>query len=559
MKHALLNTWSTSLLAILVLAAITPAAGAPVPVTWSTQLEPADIRAGEGGRIVLSARIDPPWHMYSTTMREGGPVVTRIELVAGKALTAAGKLAQPEPKRAHDPNFDMDVEEFEGAVAFGIPVKVAAGASGEQKAVVRVRYQVCTDKQCLQAKTVEVPVSFKISPGPSRAGREKPDTSVPPQPLGAAGGGTVQPGSPGGPSKSGPSPAVAGEFAQRVRDAQSAGFLAFLWLSLSMGFLALLTPCVFPMVPITVSFFSKHQGTSRREGVAGALAYCAGIIATFTALGLALTVWLGATGILNFAANPYVNLGLAALFIVLAINLFGVFEIQVPAALVNRLQGGRGRGRFVGPLLMGLTFTVTSFTCTVPFVGTLLVSATQGQYFWPVVGMLAFSAAFASPFFLLALFPQWLARMPKSGPWLVSVKAYMGFLELAAALKFLSNADYVWHMGLLTRPVFLAVWAGVAVVAGLYLVGWLCLPHDAGTLRIGGVRRILGLATAGAGICFLGAIGGRTLGGLDAFLPPPGYGAPRLMATRWLSNYNEALALARQERKPIFVNFTGYT
>lgn len=538
------------------------------PVSWSARLEPADARAGEGARVVVTAKIRETWLIYAPTVPPGGPIPLKVELGDGSALVAGGTLVQPPPKKKHDPGFDMEIEYYEGEVVFGLPVKLADGIGGAQAHAVKVRYQACDPRICLPPKTVEVPVAFVVAEGPPRPERSEPVTAVPEQPAGAKPAATTS-----GDDGTGNTPTAAGrtapgaaadDFNDRIKQAQARGLIAFLWLSLTMGFLALLTPCVFPMVPITVSFFSKQQGSSRRKDLAGAFAYCLGIIATFTGLGLLMTVLFGASGIQKFATNPFVNLGLAALFVVLALNLFGVYEIVLPSWLVNRAGAGSRAGGLVGPLLMGLTFTLTSFTCTVPFVGTLLVATTQGSAIWPLVGMLAFSTAFASPFFLLALFPGWLARLPKAGSWLVSVKAYMGFLELAAAVKFLSNADLVWQTGLLTRPVFLSVWSTIGIIAGLYLLGWLRLPYGEGPVTPGLFRRALGVATAGVGVWCLAAIGGRSLGELDAFLPPRNYGAPAGAAIAhgeipWVMDYDQAVVRARAEGKPLFINFTGYT
>jgi thiol:disulfide interchange protein len=547
------------ILSLLLLLLAPSVMAAPNPVTWTARLEPRDVRAGEGAQVVVEAKVEKPWHIYSLTPREDGPRPTRIELVPTRALSAASGAVQPGPHRERDKGFDIDVELYEGGAAFGLPVKVAAGTAGAQQAKVKVRYQACiTDGQCLPPATVEVPVSFTVAAGPARADRQQPVTAVPAQPStyvppGGAHGGASPPAAPG------TDPGIN----RQIEQAQSGGFLPFLWLSITMGFLALLTPCVFPMVPITVSFFAKQQEASPRAGMGGAVAYCLGIIGTFTGLGLLMSIVFGAAGISRLATNPWINLGLAVLFIVLALNLFGAFEIVVPGWLIEKTQSGAQRGSFIGPLLMGLTFTLTSFTCTVPFVGTLLATTATGNWFWPIVGMLGFSTAFASPFFLLALFPQWLARLPKSGSWLVTVKAYMGFLELAAAVKFLSNADLVKTWGLLTRPVFLALWVTIAFVAACYMLGWLRLPHDAGSVQIGLLRRVMGLATAVAGVYCLAGINGKSLGEMDAFLPPDPYPGRHSSVARgdvnWTEDYDAALAQAKETGKPLFLNFTGVT
>lgn len=538
------------------------------PASWTARLLPADARAGEGAQLVIEAKIEAPWHLYSLTKpKDLGPVPTSITLVPGKALRAAGEPVQPAPHAAEDPGFGIKTESYEGGVAFGLPVSVAPGAAGKRQAVVKVRFQVCNERLCMPPRTLELPIAFTVAAGPARADRAAAVTTVPPQPAGyKAPDPSEAARQPASATTAGPvsSTGAAGAGAAgALASAQQGDLGRFLWLSLLAGFLALLTPCVFPMVPITVSFFSKQKEQDPSAAVRGAFAYCLGIIGTFTGLGLLVTLVFGASGVSNLATNPWINLGLAALFVVLAVNLFGGFEIILPGWLLEKTQGRGGGSKFLGPLLMGFTFTLTSFTCTVPFVGTLLASTTQGNWLWPVTGMLAFSTAFASPFFLLALFPGWLARMPKSGGWLVTVKAYMGFVELAAALKFLSNADLVFNWGFLTRPVFLAVWAGLAGVAACYMQGWLQLPHQGGAVAIGPTRRLIGAATAVMAAWCFGAINGGSLGEFNAFLPPATYGARGAHVAaggiEWLEDWDAAVARAKAENKPLFINFTGVT
>jgi thiol:disulfide interchange protein DsbD len=551
---------------LLMVAAVSAMAAPPNKVKWSARLEPADARAGESAQVVVTATVEPGFHIYSLKPNTVG-VATSVKLEKSAALTPQGKPVEPAAHRIKDETLKVEYDVFEGTVAFGIPVKLAPKAAGAQKAVVTAQSQACHDQICDPPATEKVAVAFKVAPGAARKDRLKPVTVAPKQVAQAApahpsgedgsqapppppfppGGGTVQ------------GPPVTG-----ITGITSGGLLNFMWLSIAAGFAALLTPCVFPMIPITVSFFAKRKQEGSVSPVAGATAYCFGIMATFVGLGLLVSVLFGATGIQSFAANPWVNLGLGVLFVVLALNLFGVFEIQLPSSLVNSAHSGTRKGGLLGPMLMGLTFTLTSFTCTVPFVGTLLASAAQGGgIFYPVVGMLGFSAAFALPFFLLALFPQYLARMPKSGGWLVSVKAFMGFLEIAAAIKFFSNADIVWQLELLTRPVFLALWAAIFAMAAFYLLGWIRLPHDAEGLKIGWPRRAFGVLTGVGAAYMLAGMNGVSLGEAEAFPPPPTYGKGAAVvahgAIPWQLDYEKALTMARAENKPVFVNFTGVT
>ena len=292
---------------------------------------------------------------------------------------------------------------------------------------------------------------------------------------------------------------------------------AYLGLAALMGALSLLTPCVFPMVPITVSYFTGRAEKHRRGAVAQALVYGAGIVLTFTGVGAVLALGFGAAGLNQFAANPWLNLGIAALFIAFALNLFGVFELALPSKFLTRAStADSGRGRYVGTLLMGLAFTLTSFTCTAPFLGTLLVVAAQGDWQWPLAGLLVFSSVFALPFVLLAWAPQAVAALPRSGAWLLSVKATMGLLELAAALKFLSNVDLVWGWGVFTRDVVIALWLIIGAVMVAYLAGGLRLGH-APRLSRPGLPRWMTVAAALALTVWLGTgLAGRRLGEAQA-------------------------------------------
>ncbi len=522
-------------------------------VAWTARLEPATVRAGEHAQVVLTGTMQPGWHVYALAWPDATVVPTSVELAAGKGLAPDGAPVQPEPGLAPDPGSSGKVRVFEGAVALGLPVKVAAKGSGEQKASVSVRYQACDAKMCLMPETVEVPVTYTVEAGPARPEYGKALTAVPAQPAKPA---------------AAPKPTDAGSAAPDatkadIKHAQQQGLLAFLWISLVAGLASVFTPCVFPMIPITVSFFSKQKADGGKTSIKGPIAYCLGIITTFTALGVLVTGIFGATGIQMLAASPILNIGLTLLFVVLAVNLFGVFEIAMPSWLVNRAHQGTGKGGLLGPLFMGLTFTLTSFTCTFPFAGTLLASAAAGGgYTYPLVGMLAFSTAFAAPFFFLAMFPQYLDRLPQSGSWLTSVKAFMGFIELAAAAKFASNVDMAWELRILTRPIFLSIWAGILVIAALYLLGWLRLPHDDPNQRIGWRRRVVAILSAVAGVYCLAAIEGAPLGQLEAFPPPIGYGrlsAAKSGPVKWLEHYDEARKLAAAEGRAVFANFTGAT
>jgi thiol:disulfide interchange protein DsbD len=329
-----------------------------------------------------------------------------------------------------------------------------------------------------------------------------------------------------------------------------------------MGAISLITPCVFPMVPITVSYFANRAGRSRREAAVLAVVYGLGIILTFTAVGFTIAITYGAAGLNRFAASPWLNLGVTMLFIAFALSLFGVWEMTLPAKLITAAsKADSGRGRVAGTLLMGLAFTLTSFTCTAPFLGTLLVVASQGDWQWPLAGMLAFSTVFALPFVILALVPHLLASLPRSGSWLVAVKAAMGLIELAAAMKFLSNVDLVLGWGIFTRSVVLWTWLAITMLLVLYLAGLMRLAYAPRLGRPGLVRLSAVAAGIALGVWLASGLAGRRLGELEAFLPPADLSQmSKGGELAWIVNdYDATLAEARNQNARVLVDFTGYT
>jgi thiol:disulfide interchange protein len=318
-----------------------------------------------------------------------------------------------------------------------------------------------------------------------------------------------------------------------------------------MGAVSLLTPCVFPMVPITVSYFTKHAAPTRARAAGSAALYGLGIVLTFTVFGSVLAAVAGASGLNRLAASPWVNLGITALFLLFALNLFGLFELRLPSGVLSRLDGmSRRRGSSVaGTLLMALTFTITSLTCTAAFIGTLLVVAAQGEWQRPIAGLFAYSATFALPFVVLAMAPQLVSQLPRSGPWLARVKVVMGFLEIAAAMKFLSNADLVWSWGIFTRGVVLVAWVLIALALAAYLAA----------RRPGPGRLAASLATIAFAVWLGTGVGGRRLGELEAFLPPATVHASS-GELAWITNdLDAALAEARASKRLVMIDFTGYT
>jgi len=586
------------------------------PVQWT--LEPTVDAVGAAGMVGadsalfrLDAQVDQGWYLYAPTQPAAGPYAMEVAVAVGGDWHMLGDLVSPRPRRLPDRNFGIISEVYRGSAEFSLAVRPVDGGEGSPLAVL-VQYQACTRTYCLPPRTDTLrwaaagggdgvaPAPVAVEPAPTASA---PDS----EPIPAS---DPSPDPTPGPS---PDPAPAPESGAEVpAHAQSSGpvvltppavppspFIGsgslprFLLLAGMMGLLSLLTPCVLPLVPLTVGFFARSAGggggvTGHADGggigagdsrggggrpVGLALAFGAGMVGTFAVVGLAVTAVFGAAGILRMATNPWVNLALAMLFVAFGLNLLGAYRIRLPWWLVTRLStvgsgppvtgaagGGGGRGglaRLALVVAMGGAFAVTSFTCTAPFVGALLVLATQGDPGWPLAGLGTYSVAFAGPFVLLALSPGALRRLPRSGVWMQTLQRAVGIIVLAAALKFVSNASMVAGWGLLPRDRFIALW----LLAALALI-WVFLAG----VRSPGVRRAPRLVAAGGALVLAGwlaaGLGGRPLGELEAYVPAPagGHGARDGAALAWwLNDYPGALAAARAEGRPLFVDFTGYT
>jgi thiol:disulfide interchange protein DsbD len=534
-------------------------------------VEPSRLGTGDRGLLRVDVQIPAGWHLWS--MDPGpGPQQLLIGMQPGSGLELADRWYGPEPHAAYDRGFARDLTRYEGPAArFERPVVAVA----QNPSSLLVQAQICIENRCLPQKLV-VPVQFE--PVAAALGQPVPAPShgvlsvaepLRPAQLAATSVTSVAP------------PSLEAELAA----AKQRGLLSFVALSFLFGLGALATPCVFPAIPLTVSFFSKYSGESMGRGARLALVYALTMVVAFTVLGVLLSVIFGVTGVQRFAAHPVFNLVLAGVLVFFALNLLGLFEIQAPEFLVgaaNRLEsnlgdaaqgaGNRRRGGgadYVAVAVAALTSTTVFFTCTVAFVGLVLVAAASGEWFWPSVGMLAFSSAFALPFFLLAMFPQAAKRLQgKAGGWLTATRVTLGFLELAAATKFLSNADLVWAWGLVTRQAVLALWVPLFFLCGLFLLGKLRLGEEstAGPEGQTGVLQMLSAVLMFSLALHLGVglFQNKPFGGwLDGWLPPvqaaamaEGSSAPAL---HWTLSLTEGRARAQREGKLVFVNYTGYT
>ncbi|MDE3164372.1 MAG: thioredoxin family protein [Acidobacteriota bacterium] len=526
--------------AVALLWAVCAFAQRPDQVKWTLTLETATAAPGSKVLARMTGRIDPGWHLYSLSTPSAIP--TTIKLSPTSAVVERYRVLQPSPHRSLDPNFGSDTETFEKEAVFLIELDLKNDAvTGPTEISAEVRYQTCNDKLCIPpvrrtasaTLTVAVGASVVNAAIPAGYREAKPSVAAPP---------------------SGGRSAPAG-------DAQ--GWSGLLLAAFGFGVAAIFTPCVFPMIPITMSYFLNRQSAGRRDSVVQAGVFCLGIVGLFTALGLLATAILGPFGVVQLGSNPWVNGLITLLFIAFGLSLLGAFEITVPSAILTRLNQSSGRGGVAGTLLMGLTFSLASFACVGPFVGTLLAASVQEGGARPLAGMAVFATGLALPFFLLALFPSYLKRMPKSGGWLARVKVVMGFVVLAASLKYLSSLDQVLQWGVVTRERFLAAWVVLFTMAGLYLLGFFRMEGVKAEETTGLSRLLTGMAFLVFAVSLLPGMLGARLGELDAYVPVVSQGSGTVAGSQsdlsWMKNqYREALARARNEGKLVLVNFSGY-
>ena len=492
----------------------------PVHAHFTASVSPAPT-PGQAVTVTVQTTVDPGWHIYSVVPSASGPFPTDLS-DAGPGWKPLGPANEDAPTHFQDPNFGVTVAYHEHTATFQRRFQVSQGT---QAPTITVHYQTCNDQLCLPPTQTVVPLTV--------GGAVMPALSSAPVP-GAPDGDT--------------------------------GLPLFLLAAFGAGLLTLLTPCVFPLIPITLTSFVKQADGDQGRLVRLSAGYALGIVALYVGLGVLVTALAGAAGLNRLGANPWVNLLIFVLFVVFALSFFETITLSLPVNLSRLQESGRRHGGLVGLGLLGIAFVLASFTCIAPFVGTVLVASAGGPALRPTLGLLAFAIAFALPFFVFALFPQWIGRIPRSGPWLVRVKATLGFLELAAALKFLSNADLYWQWKLLTQPVLLSLWVVIFVAAALYLLGVLRLgpTTEGGPLRPRtpwGSRAVAAVFLAGAVYCAWG-LAGRPINLLATYLPPAGYGGtatPRKeQGLPWLTDYPQALAEARTQNRPLLIDFTGY-
>ncbi|NGY37853.1 DUF255 domain-containing protein [Flavobacterium sp. XN-5] len=511
------------------------------PVKWSTSFE----KISEKEYILKAeATIQSGWHLYGQYIEEGGPSRTIFTFKnPEKSFELIDKTTEEQGHEVVDKIFDMKIKYFEDKALFTQRIKFTSNDITNIAA--EVEFMVCDDTNCLPPSSEELAFKFPnakkvtvVETSDAKGAIEKPQKS-------------------------------------------SGGLINLFIIAFLSGFAALLTPCVFPMIPMTVSFFTK-QSKTKAAGIRNALIYGFSIIIIYVLLGSIVTAVFGADSLNALSTNVWFNIIFFILLVVFACSFLGAFEIMLPNALANKVDSQADRGGLIGIFFMALALAIVSFSCTGPIVGTLLVEAASKGGIAPIIGMLGFSSAIALPFALFAAFPGWLNSLPKSGGWLNTVKVVLGFLELALAFKFLSNADLVLQSHLLEREVFLAIWIAVFGILAFYLFGKITLPHDSPINHISVGRLSFGLLVLTFTIYLIPGLWGAPLKIISGFPPPmhysespnglgqsnnqgvgsasdlpegAEYGAQNIIT---FHDYDKGMEFAKKEGKPVLLDFTGY-
>lgn len=530
------------------------------PVKWKTSIEK---KSNTNYLLIFDGVIEKEWHMYSQFTADGGALPLEVLFKNEKALyKLIGKTKEGKTKTVFNDVFGVNETFFEGKVHL---VQEVSLLNPKLKTIeATLNYQVCK-QSCINS---EKSFTFSIPVETSAEVTAIVDTvkvdSVPI--VSEVSSPTI-------------TPKVSKTVVDTPKKEQKKGLWNIFFLAFLGGFAALLTPCVFPMIPMTVSFFTKQSKTPA-QGKKNAFIYGISIIAIYVILGLLVTGIFGADALNALSTNVWFNLIFFLLLIVFAASFLGAFEIMLPNSWANKVDRQADRGGIVGILFMALALAIVSFSCTGPIVGTLLVESASKGGIAPIVGMLGFSSALALPFMLFAMFPGWLHSLPKSGGWLNTVKVFLGFLELALAFKFLSNADLVLQLHLLEREVFLAIWIAIFGALAYYLFGKLTMPHDSPLSHISVGRLFMGLIVLSFTIYMIPGLWGAPLKLINAFPPPLEYSESPFGVGNSNSNstvavlpdgaisgphgitvfddYNKGLAYAKSVNKPILLDFTGF-
>ncbi len=550
------------------------------PVQWTFSTE----KAGDNAyNLVFTASIEKPWHMYGINIPEGGPIPLSFTFQENPAVELAGTVRQvSRPEIVDDPVFHMKVELHGGKAVFKQKVRLLR--PGIEVAIKgSMSYMTCSDVQCIPLDTdfsFWIPASLPVAQTPAKeSGRpvqaqtEPPEDSTETVADETAADDTVRV------TEESPADASPGK--------KDRGLLGTFLISLLAGLGGLLTPCVYPMIPMTVTYFLRG-GKPRGKAIAEALVFGVSIVVIYTLIGILVAVIKNPNAVNAFITHWITNLVFALIFLALAASFFGMFELVLPGSLADKVDRQADKGGFAGAFFMALAMAILSFSCTGPIVASLLITAAQGEVLEPVIGMMGFSIAFALPFTLFAIFPSWLQSLPKSGGWLNAVKVFFAFIMLAFSLYFLGKVDQAYHLNMLTREVFLILWIVIFLLLGFYLLGKIRFAHDSEITSISVPRLLVTIASFSFALYLFTGLLGNDLKGISSVLPPkkekssmtsgnaargemqqdgsPLCGIPKYSGFLGLPHglqgyfdYEEALACAREKNKPLLIDFVGHT
>lgn len=528
------------------------------PVKFKTELKNVSATEVE---IVFTASIEQGWHVYSTDLGDGGPISATFNTDKLTGAQLDGKL-RPVGKEiaSFDKLFEMDVRYFEHTAQFVQKLKLTGG---DYQVTGYMEYGACNDENCLPPTQVEFSFSGKAEGASASVQAETPaeqaDTAAAPTVIGGA---------------DGPTSVVVSDndlWSPVINELNALGETTsqedMSWLYIFItgfvgGLLALFTPCVWPIIPMTVSFFLKRS-KDKKKGIRDAWTYGASIVVIYVTLGLAITAIFGANALNALSTNAIFNIFFCLMLVVFAASFFGAFEITLPSKWSNAVDSkAEATTGLLSIFLMAFTLSLVSFSCTGPIIGFLLVQvSTTGNVIAPAVGMLGFAIALALPFTLFALFPSWLKSMPKSGGWMNVIKVTLGFLELAFALKFLSVADLAYGWRILDRETFLALWIVLFALLGFYLLGKIKFPHDDDDTKVSVPRFFLALASLAFAVYMVPGLWGAPLKAVSAFAPPmqtQDFNLYNNEVHAKFDDYDAGMKYAREHGKPVMLDFTGY-
>ncbi|MDU1889791.1 MAG: cytochrome c biogenesis protein CcdA [Dysgonomonas sp.] len=557
--------------------------------SWLFAQEPAKITLklidkGNGEiELTASAKIDPTWHLYDINVPDGGPMPTSLSVDKIAGATKVGKFKPVNSKlhKSFDTTFEMEIGYYEGQATFVQRFKVTDKAAFLLEGDLRA--QVCSevDGQCIPIMidysytSKDLPANFVAAtnekPAEQAPKEEKPVETIPAEenPAVDTAATAVDSVAQAAPSAVADKGDLWTPVITELREYGAAGDTSsqsLFWIFLGGfggGFIALLTPCVWPMIPMTVSFFLKRNKKSRGKAIKDAVTYGLGIIIIYVALGLIITAVFGASALNDLSTSALFNLIFFGLLVLFAISFLGAFELVLPSSWTNKMDSkADSTTGIISIFFMAFTLALVSFSCTGPIIGTLLVQAAgSGSIIAPAIGMFGFALALAIPFTLFAIFPSWLESMPKSGGWLNSVKVVLGFLELALALKFLSVADLAYGWGILDREVFLVLWIVIFVLLGVYLLGKLKLPHDSDLKHVSVPRLFMAIISFAFAVYMIPGLWGAPLKSISAFSPPlftQDFSLYKGEVHAMFDDYESGMDYAKKNNKPVMIDFSGY-